>query len=54
MQRKEVITILDAILCDSEADVETAKTLTATQATRLAEALQYGTAHIRTLSLIHI
>jgi len=45
----KVINILNAIVCDSEADIETAKALTPDEAMCLAEAMQYGSAHLRTL-----
>lgn len=47
--RETVIDILTAIVCDSEADIETPKALTYAQARELVEALQYGSAHLRTL-----
>lgn len=49
MRSTEVITILDAIVCDSQAEIETAKTITPEEAAKLAEALMYGSAHLRVL-----
>jgi hypothetical protein len=49
MRIQEVLDILSAVVCDSEADIEAAVTITETQATRLCDALQFGTAHLRVL-----
>jgi hypothetical protein len=47
MRTVTIIKILDAIVCDSQADIETAKNITAGEAQALAEALMYGSAHLR-------
>lgn len=49
MKFREVIALINGVACKAEATVEAAYTLSATQADRLVEALQYGTAHIRVL-----
>jgi hypothetical protein len=49
LRNTKVITILNAIVCDSEADIETAKAITPDEAMYLAEALIYGSAHLRVL-----
>jgi hypothetical protein len=45
----ETITILNAIVCDSEADIETAKTITPEEARDLVEGLARGLVHLRVL-----